>query len=396
MPLRWDRPFGLSSLSKCRQAAPPAPPYDTLTRREMIGAIAAPALLRAAAPRAPLLMGFIYNGPKNDLGYNQSHADGRNALRGLPWVRTVDEASVPETVAAEESMRDMIHQDGASVVFATSFGHFDPFTIDVARENPGVQFYHCGGLYNDKIHPKNIGIYFGFIDEVEYLSGMLAGLSTRTGKIGFVAAKPIPQVLRNINSFTLGARSVHPNAVTKVVFTGDWVLPVREAEASSSLADQGYDVLTGHTGSPRVIVQTAERRGVFSCGYQFDQSSMAPHGFLTGAQWAWGTVYVRIAEMIRDGKSVTDGSIPRRLTGTLKDQFCKLSPYGPSVTAQSRDRIAAAKAAILNGSLEIYRGPLRDNKGNIRVPAGKTLKIEDVELDQMDYLVEGVDGSAHG
>ncbi len=138
---------------------------------------------------------------------------------------------------------------------------------------------------------------------------------------------------------------------------------MREAEASSSLVDQGIDVLTGHTGSPRVIVQMAERRGVFGCGYQFDQSSMAPHGFLTGAQWAWGTVYVRIAQMVRDGKSVTNGTIPRRLTGTLKDEFCKLSPYGPSVTAQTRDRIAAAKAAILNGSLEIYRGPIRDNNG---------------------------------
>ncbi len=340
-------------------------------------------------------MGFLYNGPKNDLGYNQSHAEGKQALRGLPWVRAIEEASVPETVAAEESMRDMIFQDGASAIFATSFGYYDPFTVDVARENPAVQFFHCGGLYREG-QPKNIGIYFGFIDEVEYLSGMMAGLSTRTNKIGFVAAKPIPQVLRNINSFTLGARSVNPRVTAKVVFTGDWVLPVREAEASSSLVDQGIDVLTGHTGSPRVIVQTAERRGVFGCGYQFNQSSMAPHGFLTGAEWAWGTVYLRIAKMIRAGKSVTDGSIPRRLTGTLKDEFCKLSPYGPSVTEASRARIAAAKAAILNGSLEIYRGPMRDNRGKTVIPAGKTLRIVDVELDKMDWLVEGVEGSTLG
>ena len=357
--------------------------------------MAAPAWLRAAS-HDPVVMGFIYNGPKNDLGYNQSHADGKASLKRLAWVKALEEASVPETVAAEESMRDMIHQDGASVIFATSFGHFDPFTIDVARENPAVQFFHCGGLYQERTHPKNIGIYFGFIDEVEYLSGMLAGMATRSGKLGFVAAKPIPQVLRNINSFTLGARSVNPRVTTKVVFTGDWVLPVREAEASSSLVDQGADVLTGHTGSPRVIVQTAERRGVFACGYQFDQSSMAPRGFLTGAQWAWGTVYVRIAEMVRNGLSVTNGTIPRRLTGTLKDQFCKLSPYGPSVTEQARARVAAAKAAILDGSLEIYRGPIRDNRGITQIPAGKTLKIEDVELDKMDWLVEGVDGRASG
>ena len=363
------------------------------SRRAILAALAAPLLSRASAP---LVAGFLYNGPKNDLGYNQSHAEGKETLRQLPWVRAIGEASVPETVAAEESMRNMIHQDGAAVVFATSFGYFDPFTVDVARENPGVQFFHCGGLYDPAKHPPNIGIYFGFIDEVEYLSGMLAGLATRTNRIGFVAAKPIPQVLRNINSFTLGARSVNPRATTKVVFTGDWVLPVREAEAASSLVDQGIDVLTGHTGSPRVIVQIAERRGVFGCGYQFNQSSMAPHGFLTGAEWAWGTVYLRIVRMIHEGRSVTDGTIPRRLTGTLKDEFCKLSPFGPSVTEAMRARLADARRAILNGSLEIYRGPLRDNQGKIAIPAGKTLKIEDVALDRMDWLVEGVNGSARG
>jgi simple sugar transport system substrate-binding protein len=364
-----------------------------ITRRAAITLAATAALGRASHP---LTLGFIYNGPKNDLGYNQSHAEGRLAVRSLPSVRSVEEANIPETVACEESMRDMIFQDGAAAVFATSFGFFDPFTIEMAEENPRVQFFHCGGLYDEARHPKNIGIYFGFIDEVEYLSGMLAGLATKTNKIGFVAAKPIPQVLRNINSFTLGARSVNSRVTTRVVFTGDWVLPVREAEASSSLADQGIDVLTGHTGSPRVIVQMAERRGVFGCGYQFNQSSMAPHGFLTGAEWAWGTVYVRLAKMIAEGRSVTDGSIPRRLAGTLKDEFCKLSPFGPSVTEQMRARITGAKKAILDGSLEIYRGPLKNNEGRVAIPAGRVLKIEDVELDKMDYLVEGVEGSAKG
>src|ERR1019366_1391651 len=123
------------------------------TRREVLASFAGAAMPRLSRP---LVMGFIYNGPKNDLGYNQSHADGKQALRVLPWVKAVEEASVPETVAAEESMRDMIFQDGASVIFATSFGHYDPFTIDVARENPRVQFFHCGGLYEEGKHPKNI------------------------------------------------------------------------------------------------------------------------------------------------------------------------------------------------------------------------------------------------
>jgi basic membrane protein A len=361
-----------------------------MTRRDLLYGLAAPALANSTG--SPLLLGFLYNGPKNDLGYNQSHAEGKASLTRISGVRAVEESNVPETVAAEETMRNMIHQDGAAAIFATSFGYYDPFTIEMARENPGVQFFHCGGLYEPGKHPLNLGIYFGFIDEVEYLSGMAAGMATRTGKLGFVAAKPIPQVLRNINSFTLGARSVNPQVTTKVVFTGDWVLPVREAEASSSLVDQGIDVLTGHTGSPRVIVQTAERRGARACGYQFNQSSLAPRGFLTGAEWAWGTVYQRYAGMLRMGGSVTTGTIPRRVTGKMKDEFSKLSLFGPSVTEGMRARIMAAKARILDGSLEIYRGPITDNNGNTAIAAGTTLKIEDVALDKMNWLVEGVHG----
>jgi basic membrane protein A len=263
----------------------------------------------------------------------------------------------------------------------------------VARESTDVQFFHCGGAYRDGYYPRNIRIYFGFIDEVEYLAGVTAGLMTRTGRMGFVAAKPIPQVLRNINSFMLGARSVNPGVTMRVVFTGDWVLPVREAEASSSLADQGIDVLTGHTGSPRVIVQVAERRGIFATGYQFNQSMLAPHGFLAGAEWAWGVVYRRYAESIHAGKSVADGSIPRRMTGTLKDEFCRLSPFGPAVSADKRETVARAKQRLLDGSQAVYRGPLRDNTGNTVVPAGVTIRIEDPALDRMNWLVEGIQGS---
>jgi simple sugar transport system substrate-binding protein len=354
------------------------------------------ALLAAGAARASagdtFVAGFIYNGPKNDLGYNQAHAEGKQSIKALPYVRAVEEANVPETVAVEETMRNMLYQDGARVIFATSYGFLDPFVLRVARENPSAQFFHCGGSYRDGSDPPNVGIYFGFIDEVEYLAGVTAGLMTRSNRMGFVAAKPIPQVLRNINSFMLGARSVNPAVTLRVVFTGDWVLPVREAEASSSLADQGIDVLTGHTGSPRVIVQVAERRGISATGYQFDQSVLAPRGFLTGAEWAWGVVYRHYLEMIRDGKSVVNGTIPRRMTGTLKDEFCRLSPFGPSVTEQKRQVIARTRERLLNGSQSIYSGPLRDNTGKVVIAAGKTIGIEDPALDQMNWLVEGVQG----
>jgi simple sugar transport system substrate-binding protein len=194
----------------------------------------------------------------------------------------------------------------------------------------------------------------------------------------------------------LGARSVNPRVTMRVVFTGDWVLPVREAEASSSLADQGVDVLTGHTGSPRVIVQVAERRGIFATGYQFNQSVLAPRGFLTGAEWAWSVVYRRYAEMVHAGKSVAAGTIPRRFTGTLKDEFCRLSPFGPGVTGEKRQAVARAQERLLSGAQTIYKGPLRDNTGKTVIPGGVTVGIEDPALDQMNWLVEGIQGDTRG
>jgi basic membrane protein A len=366
----------------------------SLTAAGTATALLKPPLVTAAEP--PLVMGFLYGGPKNDLGYNQAHAEGKQSVMALPFVRAVEEANVLETVSVEESMRNMIHQDGARAIFATSYGYLDPFVLRIARENPNTQFFHCGGFYREGIDPPNIGIYFGFIDEVEYLAGLTAGLMSRTGHLGFVAAKPIPQVLRNINSFMLGARSVNPSASMKVIFTGDWVLPVREAEAASSLADQGVDVLTGHTGSPRVIVQVAERRGIWATGYQFNQSVVAPHRFLTGAEWSWGVVYKRYAQMIHDGRAVTNGTIPRRMAGTLKDQFCRLSPFGPAVTPGVRNKVAQVQQQLLNGAQAIYQGPLRDNTGRVVVPAGKTISIEDPVLDRMNWLLEGIEGNVRG
>ena len=368
-----------------------------LNRREFASRAAAAGMTLAApgslfAAESPLILGFLYGGPKNDLGYNQSHFEGVRSLHGLSFVKAIDEANVLETIDCEEAMRDMIHEDGARVIFATSYGYLDPYVYRLARECPDVQFFHCGGTFRKGIDPPNLGFYFGFIDEVEYLTGLTAGLKTRTGRLGFVAAKPIPQVLRNINSYMLGARSVNPNVTMQVIFTGDWVLPVREAEAASSLADEGADVLTGHTGSPRVIVQVAERRGIWATGYQFDQAAVAPHAFLTGAEWSWGVVYQRYATAIRGGKSLFNGGIQRRVSGTLKDQFCRLSPFGPGVTDAMNSTILGAQQEILDGRRAIYQGPLRDNRGSVQIPAGETIAIEDPVLDGMNWLLEGIEG----
>ena len=276
-------------------------------------------------------MGFIYVGPKDDYGYNQAHAEGAAGVQKLTWVKAVEEASVPETTAVQETMRNMINLDKAQILFPTSFGYFDPHILKVAKQNPKVQFLHCGGLYTPGKHPKNVGSYFGYIDEAVYISGIVAGHATKSGKLGFIAAKPIPQVLRNINAFTLGARSVNSKATVQVIFTGDWSMPVKEAEAASSLINQGVDVLTCHVDSPKVILETAERRGIYVCGYHANGSKLAPKGYLTGAEWNWSKVYTDYAEMVKAGKSLEAGTIPHLVRGGLKEGFVKCSDYGSAV-----------------------------------------------------------------
>src|SRR5579859_4601861 len=245
----------------------------------------------ASVKTKPFVVGFIYVGPKDDYGYNQAHAQGAAAIAKLPGVKIREEENVPETDAVQKTMESMVSLDGASLVFPTSFGYFDPHILKVADKFPNVPFLHCGGLYQEGKHPKNVGSYFGYIDEAQYVAGVVAGLTTKKNKLGFIAAKPIPQVLRNINSFTLGARSVNPKVTTNVVFTGDWSLPVKEAEAANSLIDQGVDVLTCHVDSPKVILQTAEKRGIYCCGYHANGSALAPKGYLTGSEWNWAKVY---------------------------------------------------------------------------------------------------------
>jgi simple sugar transport system substrate-binding protein len=232
-----------------------------------------------------------------------------------------------------------------------------------------------------------VGSYFGYIDEAQYVAGIVAGLTSKKGKLGFIAAKPIPQVLRNINSFTLGARSVNKTVTTSVVFTGDWSLPVKEAEAANSLIDQGVDVLTMHVDSPKVIVETAEKRGVFVSGYHANQATLAPKGYLTGAEWNWSKIYTDYIELVRGGKT-----FPHLLRGGLKEGFVKLSPYGPAVAAATKTKADAAKKQLLEGKLIIYKGPLKDNTGKEVIPAGKEQAQTDIELEKMNYLVEGVVG----
>jgi simple sugar transport system substrate-binding protein len=342
---------------------------------------------KAKPSDGPLTVGFIYVGPKDDYGYNQAHADGANAVGKMPGVKVIEEERVPETVDVQKSMKSMIELDSAKLLFPTSFGYFDPHVLKMAAEYPHIMFLHCGGLWNEQKHPKNVGSYFGYIDECQYLSGIVAGHMTKSKKLGFVAAKPIPQVRRNINAFSLGARSVDPSITCQVIFTGDWSIPVKEAEATNSLIDQGVDVITCHVDSPKVVIENAERRGIMSCGYHCSQAVLAPKGYLTGAEWNWEKVYTDYVNDFKAGRKISN-----LVRGGLKEKIVKTSPYGPAVSEKAKKAADAVKAKFMDGSFVIFKGPLKDNTGKEIIPAGKSYEQTAIELESMDYLVEGVIG----
>lgn len=360
-------------------------------RRALLGSAAGAAVLGLAGgaqAQKPLVVGFIYVGPRDDYGYNQAHAEGAAVLKKMAGVKVVEEEKVPETVAVEKSMESMINMDGATLLFPTSFGYFDPHMLRMAAKYPKIQFRHCGGLWTAGKNPMNTGSYFGYIDEAQYLSGIVAGSTTKSGKIGFVAAKPIPQVLRNINAFTLGARSVNPKVTCQVIFTGDWSLPVKEAEATNSMIAQGVDVVTCHVDSPKVVIETAERAGIYTCGYHTNQAKLAPKGYLTGAEWQWEKIYVDFVETMKKGG--VPGNFVR---GGLKEGYVKNSPFGPAVSDAAKAKVEEARKGIVDGSFAIFKGPLKDNKGNTVIAAGTTYTQTEPVLEGMNYLVEGVLGA---
>jgi simple sugar transport system substrate-binding protein len=366
-----------------------------INRREMLqrlgiaGALASVGSLgvRRAHGADKLVVGVIYVGPRDDYGYNQAQAQAAAAIKKMPGVTVVEQEKVPETTDVQKTMASMIEQDGATLLFPTSFGYFDPHVLRIAEKYPKVRFAHCGGLWTEGKHPKNVGSYFGYIDECEYLDGVVAGHVTKSKKLGFIAAKPIPQVLRNINAFALGARSVDPKITTQLIITGDWALPVKEAEAANSLIDQGVDVLTCHVDSPKVVVETAERRGIFVCGYHANQAALAPKGYLTGAEWNWITPYTTHVKDAMAGKPMVNF-----LRGGLKEEFVKTSAYGKPAPESARKNADAIKAQMVKGGYVIFKGPLKDNTGKTVIDTSVKHSQTDVTLEQMNYLVEGVIG----
>ncbi len=360
------------------------------SRRRFLGQAAAGAAVLAAGYQVPayaanVTVGIIYVGPRDDYGWNQAHAVAARALAQVPGVKVVEEENVPETVAVRKTLDGMVQSDGASLVFGTSFGYFDPYMIEAAKKYPNVQFRHPTSLWSADKHPMNLGGYFCFLDQGHYVNGIAAGLSTRTNKIGFVAAKPIAIVLRNVNAFTMGVRKVNPNATVQLIITGEWSMPVREAEATNALITAGCDVIACHVDSPKVVIETAEHHGIKTLGHNTSQAKLAPKGFITGAENKWETVYKSFATSIGKGEK-----LPNTFFGGYDKDMVLSTPFGAGAGEPAR---AAATAAIadLKAGKPIFVGPVKSNTGKLVID--KTYGNYDPYLDRMDYLIEGVVGS---
>lgn len=330
-------------------------------------------------------VGFLYVGPKNDFGYNQAAYEGSLEVeKNIPGTKLIQAENVPETSEASRVMEKMI-ADGATTIFATSYGHLQPM-LAVAKKHPDVTFEHQGGVKEG----DNVGTYFGQIYEAQYLTGMAAGLATKSNKLGYVVAVPIPQTLLNINAFELGAQSVNPKAETTVVFTGAWCDPAKQKEAADTLIKGGADVLSQHQDCTKTIVEATEKAGAMSVGYHADASSLAPNGWLTGSVWNWGPLYTDIVKTINADKWKGSEYDADYRVGFADSDVIELAPFGSAVTPEIEKEVLAKQKEMKAKDFYPFEGPVVDQSGKTQIPDGEN--PTPTELEKTDYLVKGVIG----
>ncbi|WP_286977645.1 BMP family ABC transporter substrate-binding protein [Acetomicrobium sp. UBA5826] len=332
-----------------------------------------------AVPADKLKAAWLYNGPIGDGGWTYMHDLGRLEVeKAFPAVTTMYVESVPEGPDSVRAMENFI-RNGAKVIFATSFGYMD-YVQEAAKRHPDVIFMHCSGFKM----ADNVGIYFGRMYQARYLSGLVAGSMTKKNVIGFVAAHPIPEVIRGLNAFTLGARRANPDVKVKVVWLFSWIDPGKEKEAAKALVDAGADVLAMHanTGS---VPQAAEEAGVYVVGYNNDMSQYAPTKHLTAPVWNWGVVYKYTVEKVINGTWE-----PEDIWWGLDKGMVALAPYAKDVPDAVKDLVEGERQRIASGEWDVFEGPIKDNKGNLIVKEGQ--KLTDQDLLSMNWLVEGVEG----
>lgn len=330
-----------------------------------------------SANEKDLKVGFVYIGSINDHGYTQAQDAGRLALVDM-GIETMYKENVPENSDCEKAIRDLIDA-GCNVIYTTSFGFMDS-TINVAKEFPEVKFGHCSGFKT----AENVSTYFGKMYEARYLAGIVAGLQTKTNKIGYVAAFPISECIRGINGFTEGVKSVNPDATVDVVWTYTWYDPTKEKQGALELLNRGCDVIEQHqdTTAPQVA---AEEKGAYCIGYNVATPDAAPKAYLTAPIFNWAVFIKDDIAKIQDGTWES-----RKYWEGLNSGMVELAPLSSLVAEGTAEKVESAKEAIMNGSLQIFAGPLCDQNGNLKVPAGTVMT--DDEVWNMNWFVQGVNG----
>ena len=333
----------------------------------------------ALAADSTMNVGFVYVSPIGDAGWSHAHDQARLMVEGMEGVKTSFVEAVPEGPDSERVMLNMARK-GYDLIFATSYGYMDPM-LKVAKQFPKIVFMHCSGFKT----AKNMGNYFGRMYQARYLSGMVAGAMTKTKNIGYVAAFPIPEVIRGINAFTLGVQSANPDAKVRVVWTKTWYDPATEKEAAKSLLDVGADVITQHQDSPSAQ-EAAQEKGVYSIGYNSDMSKFAPKSHLCAPIWNWGPFYKEITEKVQKGEWTSQA-----YWYGLDRGIVDLSPMSKMVPQEVQKRVLAKKNDIASGKAKVFVGPIKDQDGNLRIAKEKS--ASDKELLGMTWFVQGVIGT---
>jgi len=346
----------------------------------------------AARAADKVKVGFVYLTNPGDHGWTYAHELGRQMVEkhfGDKVVTTYVE-NVPEGPDSARVIRELAKK-GNDIIFTTSFGYMD-HTLRVAKEFPNVKFEHITGYKRSpNMATGNIRFYEG-----RYVQGVVAGLMTKSNKIGYIASFPIPEVIQGINAFGIGLRSVNPKAEVSVIWVNSWYDPVKEADAAKVHIAEGADILAQHTDSPAML-QTAEKAGVHGFGQSSDMKAFAPKAQLFSSVNNWGPYYVAKIQQLMDGTWNT-GEGPDHWAGNvwagMADDYLVLSPF-ENMPADVAAAAAKAAADIKSGKNKIFTGPIKDNAGNMKVPAGKTLN--DGELfTTLDYYVDGIKGKIPG
>ena len=346
---------------------------------------AAPAAAPVATAPAPLNIAFAYVGPVGDGGWSFAHDNGRKALEKElgDKIKTSFVESVPESADAERVFREMAGEGKNKLIFGTTFGYMESM-LKVAADNKDIRFEHATGYKT----AENLRTYDSRTYEGAYMAGVIAGAMTKTNTLGVVGSVPIPEVLRNINSFTLGAQSVNPKITTKVVWVNEWFSPPKETEAATTLINGGADVLFQNTDSPAVL-KTAQEKGKRAFGWDSDMTAYGPKAHLASAVINWGPYYIKTTKEALDGKWATGSS-----WWGVKEGAIDIVSIADDVPADIKAKVEAVKAGLKDGTFSIWKGPIVGQDGKEVVAAGAV--ADDKFLSGVNFYVKGVDGKVPG